>query len=118
LSQRIPVGKSSAVGLRAHLEGKHRGCPADAKVRCDYHGRDDDPADFILGCPARYLEPGLREVVFECIRWEDMGGLGEVTGRPIAALPSRLVDLYTEALAARDRFTAWRQRAEAKAREK
>jgi hypothetical protein len=114
----VSVGKNSSVGLRAHLEAKHRGCPDDAKVRCDYHGRDDDPADFVRGCPAQYLEPALREAVYEMIAWEDAGGLGEVTGRPMLGLPARLVEFYREALGARDRFLAWRDRATAKALER
>jgi hypothetical protein len=118
LSQRIPVGKSSAVGLRAHLEAKHRGCPADARVRVDYHGDGEHPGDFVQGCPARLLEPALREAVFEMVAWEDAGGLGEVTGRPMLTLPARLVEFYREALGARDRFLAWQRRAEAKARER
>jgi hypothetical protein len=118
LSQRLPIAKGGVVGLKAHLAEKHRGCPADTKVRCDYHGDGEQPEDFVLGCPARYHEPALREVVYEMISWEDAGGLSTVSGRPMLALPARLVAFYREAIQARDRFLAWRDRATAKALEK
>jgi hypothetical protein len=85
----------------------------------DYHGRDDDPSDFVTGCPAHHHEPALQAAVFEMIRWDsDLGGLEGVTGRPASELPARLVDLFLESLAAQSRFVAWRDRATAKALEK
>jgi hypothetical protein len=114
------VGKAGgSVGLRAHLDAKHRGCPADARVRVDYHGEDNHPSDFATGCPAHHHEPDLQAAVFEMIRWEDRyGGLEGVTGRPVATLPARLVNFYNDALDAQSRFGSWLERAREKAREK
>jgi hypothetical protein len=120
LAQRVSVGaKGGTVGLRAHLDAKHRPSACDgARVRIDYSGEGTHEADFIAGCPARYHDPALTACVFEAIRWEVMGGLAEVTGRPWALLPARLVEFYTEATQARDRFLAWRDKAAAKALER
>jgi hypothetical protein len=106
------------VGLKGHLADKHRPAACDgAKVRIDYSGEGTHEADFVTGCPAKHHDPALQSAIFELIRWEDMGGLAEVTGRPWATLPARLVEFYEEARGARDRFVAWRDAAAAKARE-
>jgi hypothetical protein len=112
----VSIPKGGTVGLRAHLDAKHRGCPSDARVRIDYTG--DDTVDFVSGCPARLHDPALSLAVFEAIRYEDMGGLDRVTGRPWASLPARLVEFYEECRTARDRFLAWKAAASAKALEK
>jgi hypothetical protein len=110
--------KGGTVGLRAHLEPKHRQAACDgARVRIDYSGEGDHPGDFVTGCPAHHHDPALQSAIFEAIRWEDHGGLSVVTGRPLLTLPARLVEFYAEATQARDRFVAWRDAAAAKARE-
>jgi hypothetical protein len=113
------VGKSSTVGLRAHLDPKHRPETCRGrKVQIDYSGEGVHEGDFIYECPSLHHDPALQSAIFELIRWEDMGGLAEVTGRPWALLPARLVEFYEEARAARDRFVAWRDKAAAKALER
>jgi hypothetical protein len=115
----VSVGKNSTVGLKAHLKAGHRpeACRGH-KVQIDYSGEGVHESDFIYECPSLHHDPALQSCIFEAIRWEDMGGLAEVTGRPWALLPSRLVEFYEEARSARDRFVAWRDKAAQKTLER
>jgi hypothetical protein len=116
----VALPKGGSVGLRAHLEPKHRPAAcAGAKVRIDYHGRDDDPSDFVTGCPAQHYEPALTALVGEMVRWEDkFGGLEGATKRAVLDLPAPLVSFYLDCQSAQSRFSAWRDKAAAKALER
>jgi hypothetical protein len=107
------------VGLGKHAEPGHT-CPG-GWVRVDWSGPDSKspemrPGDFVLGCPVKHHDAALQSAIYELIRWEsEFGGLQGMSGRAVASLPARLVDLYLAVIATRDRLTAERDHAQAKA---
>jgi len=103
--------KQSAIGLHAHMQTPHR-CHAKEKYRFDYvsdaHSPESHPWLYVLGCPADHYDPLLFRQINQAIEIEDFGGLGSYCGVGESHLPFRVVEFYSEVLAARDRFLAER----------
>jgi hypothetical protein len=75
-----------------------------ARWRVDYTG--DEGVDYCSFCPASLGDRRVAGWIYEAIDIEHpLGGLDRVAKRPIYHLPSRVIDFYKAALAARDRFS-------------